>query len=394
MPPKKLNIIHLISHPIQYQAPLYARIATDADINFRVLFCSKKGSGTTLDAEFGVNVEWDIPILRGYNFKFLKNYARQESLDTFWGLMNFGVIRELCNAPKNSILWLHGWSNLTLILALFFGKMMGHTIYLRGESTAIIEQNKLNNFSKKVKTFFNRQILFRLTDRFLAVGNQNKAYFKMMGVPDSKIVFAPYCVDNQRFTHFFENNKNNISNLKTQLNIPLSKKVIIFSGKYIDKKRPLDLLKAVNLLPNKADIFTIFVGEGNLRGEMENYVKKHHLEGNVQLTGFVNQSLMPNYYMVSDLYVMCSGMYETWGLSTNEAMCFGLPIIVSDRVGSAYDLVNGNGFMHPSGDVAALSKYIKTVFLLSERDLKAMKKQSFDIIQNYNYEVILSALKC
>jgi glycosyltransferase involved in cell wall biosynthesis len=280
-----------------------------------------------------------------------------------------------------------------LILALIFGKLFGHRIFFRGDNTAVIEEKKPNSWAKKIKTFWLSRIIFKMTDAFLAVGNQNMDYYRLLNVVENKIVFAPHCVDNQRFIQFKKEHENDIAAIRTRLGIPLSKKVIICSGKYIDKKRPLDVLKALTLLPDLSNVFAVFVGEGNLRSEMEQFIKDHHLEKHVLLTGFVNQTFMSDYYLASDLYVMCSGMYETWGLSTNEAMCFDLPVILSDMVGSAYDLIDGNGFMYKSGDFKALSKHIDHIFSLSDADFQRMKDRSQAIISQYSYENIISAIK-
>ena len=146
-------------------------------------------------------------------------------------------------------------------------------------------------------------------------------------------------------------------------------------------------------LPNRDNVFAVFVGEGHLRGQMEQFIKDNDLQKNVLLTGFINQSLMPHYYIAADLYVMCSGMYETWGLSTNEALCFGLPIVLSDMVGSAYDLIDGNGFMYPCGNVDALAQHIETVFSLPENELQTMRERSLAIVKNYSYDKIIAAIK-
>jgi glycosyltransferase involved in cell wall biosynthesis len=146
-------------------------------------------------------------------------------------------------------------------------------------------------------------------------------------------------------------------------------------------------------LPNRTDVFAVFVGEGNLRSEMEQFIQEHDLGQNVLMTGFINQSLMPQYYLISDLYIMCSGMYETWGLSTNEALCFGLPVILSDMVGCAYDLVDGNGFMYPSGDIEKLSEHIYHITSLAPNEFFKMKDRSKELIEQYSYEHIISAIK-
>src|SRR5207247_9742522 len=72
---------------------------------------------------------------------------------------------------------------------------------------------------------------------------------------------------------------------------------------------------------------------------------------------FHNQSELPGLYAASDVFVLPSAQ-ESWGLVVNEAMAAGLPVIVSDEVGAAPDLVEGKGpgIVFPCGDVSALSE--------------------------------------
>ena len=137
--------------------------------------------------------------------------------------------------------------------------------------------------------------------------------------------------------------------------------MILYSGKLIDKKRPLDLLRAFQLLENE-NALLFYLGDGPLRGKIEEEVKKHQIE-NVIISGFINQSEIGQIYNMSDVFVMCSGIGETWGLSVNEAMNFGLPIIVSGTCGSAYDLVeNGqNGFIFKEGDIGEMKMHLENL---------------------------------
>ena len=70
----------------------------------------------------------------------------------------------------------------------------------------------------------------------------------------------------------------------------------------------------------------------------------------------------------------------------NEAMCFGLPVVVSDQVGAASDLVmhGKNGFIFPAGDVEALANNIKQLMELSEEERSAMGTLSSDLIKEWS----------
>jgi glycosyltransferase involved in cell wall biosynthesis len=388
-----MTILHLISHPVQYYTPLYARMAAEKGVDFRVLFCSKKGLERAIDVEFGVDIQWDVPLLDGYCYQFLKNYAWKESLDGFFGLLNWDVIKEMRQAPKDSVVWIHGWNYATHLVTLFAAKYYGHRVFMRGDNAAVIENSLPDSLKKRFKKRWLGGVIFPFIDTFLAVGKQNKAFFELMGVAENRITFAPHAIDNQRFMTFAAQKKSDKNAIRQSLGIPLSKKVIVCSGKYIDKKRPLDLLKAVTLLPNPDAVFLVFVGDGNLRSEMEQFIIDHNLRENVLLTGFVNQSQMPNYYLAADIYAMCSGLHETWGLSTNEAMCFGLPLILADLVGCADDLVRKNGAIYPSGDCAKLAENINCLINLSDAEFGEIGQQSLKIIQDYSYEYIVKSIK-
>ena len=134
-----------------------------------------------------------------------------------------------------------------------------------------------------------------------------------------------------------------------------------------------------------------------MRLELEKYIKENNLR-NVHFVGFKNQTELPQYYAMADIFVLPSGIGETWGLVVNEAMCFGLPVIISDMVGCGKDLVKHgeNGYIFPLGDVEKLAEYLADLIKNSKKR-KLFGKKSFEIIQDYSHkkdiEGILKALE-
>ncbi|QHT65765.1 glycosyltransferase family 4 protein [Rhodocytophaga rosea] len=386
------HLVFINSHPIQYNAPLYEKISCDNEINLLVLYCSDESIQGAKDKEFNVGVKWDIPLLKGYSYKFLKNYSWKPSIHNgFLGLINLSIITELHKIPR-SIIVIHGWAYFTTVLAIILGKMYGHTVYLRGESpyNQEILKGKKNQLFKKI---FLKNFLFHFVDKFLYIGEQNKRFYLSMGVDESQLIFTPYAVDNERFQNSYKILQKEKNSLKEKFNIPLHHKVILYVGKYIAKKRPIDLLSAFKNLKQK-DVSLIMVGEGKLRTEMEYLIQNENI-ANVYLTGFVNQAEIIQYYAIADAFVMCSDIGETWGLSVNEAMNFSLPIIVSDMTGCSIDLVkNGiNGFVFETGNIAQLTDYLAKILSLSEEELAMMGSKSFNLISNYGYENIITNIK-
>jgi glycosyltransferase involved in cell wall biosynthesis len=124
--------------------------------------------------------------------------------------------------------------------------------------------------------------------------------------------------------------------------------VILFSGKLIPRKRPLDLVAAIRLL--NQEVTTLFVGDGSLAEEVRAGLDPDR----GAVTGFVNQTLLPSYYHAADILVLPSEA-ETWGLVVNEAMAAGSLPVVSDSVGCAPDLVRGVGEIFRCSDIPDLA---------------------------------------
>ena len=378
------KIIFINSHPVQYFAPLYKYMNLQG-LPTACWYCSDETLKGHKDRQFNVDVKWDVPVLEGYAYRFFKNYSWKPSLyNGFFGLFNPAMITALFREPK-SVVVVHGWAYFTNILVLIFARLAGHTVCLRGENPLNQERLKSKR-SNRVKKLWFRIFVFPFVHKFLFIGLQNKAFYLYYGVKEESLVFVPYAVDNQRFQQFAGEWKLKKKELRMKLGFPPEAQIILFTAKFIQKKRPLDLLKAYASLQleNKC---LVMVGDGELRSQMEQFITQNGLAG-VYLPGFINQREIMAYYALADVFVLCSGEGETWGLSVNEAMNFGLPVVVSDIAGCSNDLVEvgKNGFVFKTGDAEELSAKIKEAFQLDGH-------QSDEIIQKYSFEFIRQSLR-
>lgn len=377
------RIIFLLSHPIQYFSPLFVEMAKQPDIDLLVLYCSDENVKGHIDKGFGVNVKWDIPLLEGYNYKFLKNNSWKPSIfKGFFGLINLEIFKALKN-ERGSFLVIHGWAYATNFLAVIAGKLSGLRLCLRAENPLNQEMLKprLTLFFRKI---FFKYFWFKLFDYFFYIGSQNKKLYEYYGVKKDKLVFTPYAVDNDRFRAEYEKYKDKKAELRKELGLPVDKRIILTSGKYIPKKRPMDLLKAFHLLKNE-NAALVFLGDGELRSEMKDYIKENDLK-DVYLTGFKNQSEVGKYFAASDIFVLPSGAGETWGLVVNEAMNFHLPVILSDMAGCADDLADA-GARFICGNILELKNHLDNTL----NQIISMKS-SFSKVQNYSFKKIIENL--
>jgi glycosyltransferase involved in cell wall biosynthesis len=388
---KIMRILFTLSHPIQYFSPLFKEMAKEPVFDLLVLYCSDENIKNDIDLGFGSKAKWDIPLLEGYNYRFLKNNSWRPSVKNgFLGLINISIAK-LLKYEKGNLIVIHGWNYFTNILAVFIGKILGYKICIRGDNpyNQEILKSKTLLFIKNIVL---GKLFFRLIDYFLYVGQQNKEFYKYYGAPERKLVFTPHAVDNNRFRDEFEKNRNKQIEIRKELSLPLNKNIILTSGKYIPKKRPMDLLNAFHLL-NDENAALVFLGDGELRSEMEEYIKLNKLN-DVYLTGFKNQSEIGRYYSSADIFVLPSGAGETWGLVVNEAMNFSLPLILSNQIGCMDDLLHEakNGYQFECANVIDLKT--KLQILLSDKILRdSFGKESIKIIENYSYSSIIKSLK-
>jgi glycosyltransferase involved in cell wall biosynthesis len=383
---QKKRIAYFLSHPIQYFSPLLKELAKKTDL--MVYYFSDASIKGNIDKGFGKSVRWDIPLLDGYAFRFLKNFSKRASLNNhFFDVFNPSVIKILWK-EKASIIIINDWKYSSTLLVIFFGRIFGKQVWLRAENPHNQELNKKRK-TLLLKRIFLEHILFKIfISKCLYIGSESKLFFEFYGVPLSKMIYTPYAVDNVFFSTQYCQLKNKLQTVRQQLSLP-DKKIILFCGKYIAKKRPLDLLRAFHLCDDN-NYALVMVGEGILRKEMEDYINENDLQ-EIYLTGFVNQTLIPKYYAIADVFVMCSGIGETWGLSVNEAMNFEKSVIVSKTCGCCRDLVKHgeNGFAFDEGNITELAGYLKKVLDDDDFRLSAGKK-SAEIISRFSVSDIVS----
>ncbi|HEV2734926.1 MAG TPA: glycosyltransferase family 4 protein, partial [Longimicrobiaceae bacterium] len=234
--------------------------------------------------------------------------------------------------------------------------------------------------------------VFRRVSGFLAIGRQNADFYREYGVPDERVFLAPYAVDNDAFFASAAEQLPRREELRRGLGIPAGAPVILFSGKLIDVKRPMDLLRAYLRVRAEVPAALVFMGDGPLRPELEAFCREHALE-DVHFAGFRNQSELGRFFAVADVFCLPS-IYEPWGLVVNEAMCFGLPVVASDMVGSTGDLVleGENGFTFRAGDVDALAGRLRAV--LGDAELRRrMGARSRELIAGWGYAEDVAAVR-
>lgn len=392
-PPIRLAIV--LSHPTQYFSPWFKHIAEHTGICIKLFYLWDFGIEKRYDQSFRHTVQWDIPLLEGYDYEFVDNVSQDPGTHHFTGLDNPELASRISSWSPDAIL-LFGYNFKSHLRIMLSWRLRHAPMFLRGDSHDLARQSGWKNYAKRMF----RTLLFKRFSGFLAVGQANANYFQNNGVTRTKIHFVPHCVDNQRFQSAREQAENEAGIWRSQLGIPKVSKVILFAGKFEDKKRPMDLLNAF-MVASQEDGNTrnpavlLFVGSGELEEELRS--RAQNMIGNtVFFAAFQNQSQMPKVYASCDLLVLPSyGSGETWGLSINEAMNMGRPVIVSSNVGCWPDLVKDGvtGWIFPAGNLNKLIDTLRGAIVLDRESLGKMGEAGRKHVELYSYNCASSALK-
>jgi glycosyltransferase involved in cell wall biosynthesis len=361
------------THPIQYQVPLFRELHSRSSIDVFVYYRripSRKEQGKG----FGTSFKWDLPLLQGYPWAVLQGQTEQSGNGTAQTFEGFAeAYREV------DVMLIHGWNTAYMRRAWWRGLRENVPLLVRGESN-----------SKKPRPWYVRAIhrlYLRPFDRYLYIGQSNKQFYRQAGVSEEVLYPALYCVENERFDEDWHVRKDSRTALREELGINEDAVCFLFCGKFIDKKRPTDVVQAFVRGWQSTDqpIHLLMVGDGELRSEAEELAPT---KAPVTFTGFLNQTEIGDAYTAADMLVLPSDYGETWGLVVNEGMVFDLPAIVSDRVGCGPDLIEEGetGQTVPFGEVGALASTMEEMAAHPDRVREMGLKARDRVMSEYTIE--------
>ena len=343
----RLGIV--VTHPIQYQVPLFRHLAARSSVEPLVFFLSEHGLAESFDPGFGRAVKYDVPLLGGYDHRMVRNRSPKPAVGTPWGVFNPSLPALIRRSHIDALL-VHGYSNMSHWLAYATAVSSGIPYLLRGESRP--DKGGVHSAKMMAKRALLRPLV-RHAGACLAIGEENRKFYSSYGAQSDRIFFAPYSVDTERFSEAGAVGRAHRTSMLGSLGLEPEIPLVLFAAKLVSWKRPIDVVMAMDQLDHPANL--IVIGDGPRRHDMEQLTSGRPW---MRTLGFVNQGEIAEWYGAADLYVLPSSR-EPWGLAVNEAMAAGAVPIVSDTVGCAPDLVTRDvGWVHATGDSGALARAI------------------------------------
>ena len=367
------------SHVIQYQDPFFRLLAADPEVDLTVLYLSDSGAKTYRDDDMGTTLRWDVDLLRGYRYRFLRNLAGNSNRG--WTRhFNPSLIPALLRGHYAMVIFMLGWGSISAMLGILTCRLMGIPFFLYGDSSFPPSEDSL---PRRIRARF-LHLLFRNAAGFMISGALNADYYRHYGADASHFFLLPWAVDNDRFREASRFEPGERERMRESLGIRPEQIVFVFSAKLVERKDPMTLLRAYEMLHGRDRAAVLFLGDGVLREPLETYARENDLSG-AHFAGFVNQRELPKYYGLADVFVLPS-TYEPRGAVINEAMACGLPVIVTDRCGSIGDIVLDaeNAFVYPAGDAAALAEAM-TRLVVDPALRERMAQRSSEIIDTWTF---------
>ncbi len=379
----EIRLAWLSSHPAQYQAPLLRAIAGSPGIDLTALFFSDFSSRKYFDRGMAHAVTWDVPLLDGYKYEFIQTEKKVRDGVTFWH-PPIQRLSSILTKKRFDAVMVQGWSHHGYIEGLWAAKRSGLKVLLRCEATDHVAGS--TGFKRILR---NRIVKFMLerADCCLAIGTRNREFYAAHGVSPERIGLMPYCVDNDHFRNMAQGADSQA--LRAQLDLEAGRPIILYASKLTARKHADLLLEGYLQLPEPRP-YLLFVGDGELRPELEENVSARKLN-EVRFLGFRNQNELPGLYALADIFALPS-VNETWGLVVNEAMNAGCAILVTDQVGSATDLVQSgvNGMVIPPMDANAIA--VALSHMLERQRYSDMGLRSREIIAGWGIDACVKGL--
>ncbi|MEH2312072.1 MAG: glycosyltransferase family 4 protein [Nostoc sp.] len=367
-----IKLAILLTHPVQYFAPVFRELAQQPNLQLKVFFGCNHGVIPREDPNFGVVFQWDCQPTAGFEHEFLSH----NSLEDLKGLRGIKLAAKAFTAinhyqPDAVLIFAYSPTFITVSTLLLC--LTGHKLMLRAETT---DEALSRSYIKDKIRQLSLSLYYRQFTHFFPIGTDSINHYLRMGVDKSRMTLAHYAIDIQFFQKQVDFWLPQRETLRNQLGIAKTDRVLMYCGKIFPPKDPLLIPKAFTLLPvsGKNNLWLLAIGEGEMRSQFEK-LSKEELGARAIFFGFKNQSELGKYYAIADALILPSKSGETWGLVVNEALQFGLKVILSDRVGSGKDLIKSRqyGELFPHRNALKLSKCILNVNNYKKKDYSLKK---------------------
>ncbi len=371
---KKLVIVQ--DRPTQFDAPFYSLASQKKYFHLHVFYTNFYSNNTRqVDIETGITADWDNIDAGSYSKTYLP--ARKIADPK-------GICDSILNQNPDCAI-LCGYMPLLYSRLAWHLKRKNVRIGLRSDNT--IRHSDFRGLKGVVKRLL-LPYLLRRYDTWHPVGTLAAEYLRSIAKIEKPVCYFPYSVDNAWFARRSAIHVVNRDRIRGKIGFSKDDFIVLGILKWNMREDPLTLVEAVKKTNKKNNrVKLILVGDGPLRSQVKHAAE--NMKESVCLPGYLPYSELPKYYAVSDVFVH-PAIGEPWGVSVNEAMACGVPVIAADSVGSGRDLIvkGKTGSTFPGGDIDRLAESLFEL-VRSPESAAIMGKAARRQVDNWSYELTM-----
>jgi glycosyltransferase involved in cell wall biosynthesis len=365
-----IRVGYIAGEPTAWRVPHLDRIADQPAIDLTVIYAAP----TVQQREWTLEPRHAPIVLGGPSLPLTRILHHDYPLTPqIWGLLE----RE-----RFDVLVIGGWSLMATQLAIVWARIR-HVPYLVVAENHLREERPL--WIRAAKSIVLRQVIPQAAGH-LVTGSLARDHALRYGARPEDVTVFPNTVDVAAYRSAAERLKRDRPGIRPALGVADDAIVVTQVGRLMSMKAPEDTLEAfirAGAMTSRP-LHLLFVGDGPLRGPLERRAKAAGID--VTFAGFRRDEALLECYAATDVFALLSHR-ETWGTVVNEAAAFGLPLVLTDRVGAAADLLEpgGNGELVHAGDIDGEARAIAK--LANDDALRTRYgARSAELIAGWGYE--------
>jgi glycosyltransferase involved in cell wall biosynthesis len=338
------RLFYLDDIPTPYRLGVQKRVAEDWPGEFKLAFCAESEPGRDWTLDYG---DLAPEFLDG------KQWRPPGQVNPFSYKWNPGIARRL-DAWRPHVVILSGYVHPTMWAAARWCVRNKVPYAVSCETSARSSATAGWRWAVKraVSGWLVRAMAFGLP-----VGREAGDYLRAFGPSQAPMHFFPNTPDTAPIVAEAERlaATGGEGPLRAELGISPDATIFLFVGRLIDAKRPLDTVEAFKRLKGAENAVLLIVGDGDHMAAIREAAAG---DPRMVCTGWLKDPAVIAGLMSISTAMLLPSSHEPWGAVVNEAMAAGTPVISSDRVGAATELIDDgeNGFLVPVGEIAGYTR--------------------------------------
>ena len=287
-------------------------------------------------------------------------------------------VTDTLDRARPAVVFVPGWGHATARRMLSWAKK-------NSACAVVMSESKYDDKPRRWLAELAKKWLYvRKFDAGLVGGERHKSYLEYLGMPPHRIFKGYDVVDNTYFQEACEVVRQQPETVRQQYGLPACQ-YFLTANRFIARKNLARLIEAYRQYRDRVGTpwDLVLLGSGEQEAVLKSLVSENGLARHVRFPGFVGYDDMPGYLGLASAFIH-PALSEQWGLVVNESLAAGVPVLVSETVGSAELVRHGqNGYCFDATDTDAMAATLVAFHQLTEAEWEQRSRAAMESMQAY-----------